>query len=134
MSYILDALRRLEQDKERTRRGANPVEAVMVPDFEEAETRDRRRFWWVGIGVLLLAVVSGATYWITRQTLVSPTDQAREESSPRLSSAAPGEDRPGPSSFPEEFSSASRQRPSVHERSVRSAARPTSSTASAPVE
>jgi len=118
MSYILDALRRLEKDKERTRRGANPVEAVMVPDFEEPESQDRRRFWWAGMGAVLLAVVIGATYWITRQTLVSPIDKAREESSPRVSSLLPQEDRPAPPSFRHESSAPSHHRPSVDERSL----------------
>jgi hypothetical protein len=110
MSYILDALRRLEQDKERTRRGANPVEAVLVPDLDGPERADRRRFWWVGIGVVLLAVAIGATYWVTRRTVVSSTVrvQVQEEASRQLASARHGDDRPVRSTMPEGGSSSFR--------------------------
>lgn len=119
MSYILDALRRLEQDKERTRRGTNPVEAVMVPDLEEAETRYRRGFWWVGIGVVLLVMVIGATYWITRQALVPTTDQVRQEPALRLSSLQP-EGRAGPLPIRQEPSTPTADGTTVDGHSVRS--------------
>jgi hypothetical protein len=108
MSYILDALRRLEQDKERTRRGTSPVEAVLAPDLDGPEKADRRRFWWVGIGVVLLAVAIGTTYWITRRTLVFSNVQVQEEASPHLASAQHRDDRPARPSFPEAVPSGSR--------------------------
>jgi Type II secretion system protein B len=81
MSYILDALRRLEQDKERARRGQNPMEAVLVPDLEQAEKPGRRLFWWTGVAFVLIAVVFAAAYWIPRSAIVFSTPQVREETS-----------------------------------------------------
>jgi hypothetical protein len=58
MSYILDALRRLEQDKEKAKRGANPMEAVVVPDLEMAERSVGKRFGWVFVGLVAVVVVT----------------------------------------------------------------------------
>lgn len=93
MSYILDALRRLEQDKERSKKGANPMEAVLVPDPEAGKgAGSRMPFRWVGLGVVLLAVAVGVTYWITRRTVVFSTPQVQEEPSRELTSTEPRED------------------------------------------
>ncbi len=100
MSYILDALRRLEQDKELAKRGASPMEAVFVPDIEGVEEPERMRLWWVGAGVVLLVTVIALTYWITRHTLVPPTEHALEGTAPQLSSAQPGYDPPAPAPSP----------------------------------
>jgi hypothetical protein len=108
MSYILDALRRLEQDKERTRRGTNPVEAVLVPDLDGPPKEDRRRFWWLGMGVVLLAVAIATTYWITRRTLVFSTVEVEEGASPHLASLEHGDKRPAHTSIPEMASSGNR--------------------------
>jgi hypothetical protein len=108
MSYILDALRRLEQDKERSRRGTNPVDAVLVPDLDEPQRAVRRRWWWLGMGVVLLAVAIATTYWVTRRTLVFSTVQVEERASPHLASVQHGEKRPAPTSIPEAASSGSR--------------------------
>ena len=134
MSYILDALRRLEQDKERTRRGTNPVEAVLVPDLDGPETADPRRFWWVGIGVVLLAVAIGTTYWVTRRTLVFSTVRVQEEASQHLASVQHGDDRPARPSFPEGASSSFRPRPSGEEPSDPSGSRSTPSPEREPAE
>jgi len=108
MSYILDALRRLEQDKERTRRGTNPVEAVLVPDLDGPQKEDRRRFWWLGMGIVLLAVAIATTYWITRRTLVFSTVRVEERASPHLASVQHGDKRPARTSIPGAASSGSR--------------------------
>jgi hypothetical protein len=100
MSYILDALRRLEQDKELAKRGASPMEAVFVPDIEGVEEPERMRLWWVGAGVVLLITVIALTYWITRHTFVPPTEHALEGTAPQLSSAQPGYDPPAPAPSP----------------------------------
>jgi len=110
MSYILDALRRLEQDKERTRRGTNPVEAVLVPDLDGPRKEDRSRFWWLGVGVVLLAAAVATTYWITRQTLVFSTAQVEEHASQQLASVEHGDKRPEPTSIPEAASSRNRSK------------------------
>jgi len=127
MSYILDALRRLEQDKERTKRGANPMEAVFVPDIEGVEEPERRRLWWVGAGLVLLVTVIALTYWITRHTLVPPTEQAREQTVPHLSSAQPGYDPSAPAFSPEAASSSFQPLPSDRERTAPLPTRVTSS-------
>jgi len=118
MSYILDALRRLEQDKELAKRGASPMEAVFVPDIEGVEEPGRMRLWWVGAGVVLLVTVIALTYWITRHTFVPPTEHAREGTAPQLSSAQPAYD-PSPSApSPEAASSSFQPLPSDRERTA----------------
>jgi hypothetical protein len=99
MSYILDALRRLEQDKELAKRGASPMEAVFIPDIEGVEAPEQMRLWRVGAGVVLLVTVIALTHWITRHTLAPPTEHAREGTAPQLSSAQPGYDL-SPPRFP----------------------------------
>jgi hypothetical protein len=131
MSYILDALRRLEQDKEKTKRGANPMEAVLVPDMEQAEEPERRHFWWMGIGLVLLLTAVAATYWITRHTLGPPAEKVLEGAVPHLSSARPEGDRLSPTPSPETETSSSRPRSSARRRPV---PRPSRVTVSAPGE
>jgi len=118
MSYILDALRRLEQDKERAKRGTSPMEAVFVPDIEGVEAPERMRLWWVGALVVLLVTVIALTYWITRHTLVPPTEHAREGAVPQLSSAQPRYDSSPPAPSPEAASSSFQPLPSDPERTA----------------
>ena len=127
MSYILDALRRLEQDKELAKRGASPMEAVFVPDMEGVEEPERMRLWWVGAGVVLLVTVIALTYWITRHSLTPPTEHAREGTAPQLSSAQPGYDPPTPASLPEKAFSPFQPLPSDRQRTAPSPTRVTSS-------
>jgi hypothetical protein len=108
MSYILDALRRLEQDKELAKRGKSPMEAVLVPDIEGVEASERVRLWWVGAGIVLLVAVIALTYWITRNTLVPATEHAREGTAPQLSSVQPGYE-PSPPPPPPKAASSSFQ-------------------------
>ena len=132
MSYILDALRRLEQDKELAKRGASPMEAVFVPDIEGVEEPERMRLWWVGAGVVLLVTVIALTYWITRHTLVPPTEHAREGTAPQLSSAQPGYDPSPAAPSPEAASSSFQPLPSDRERTAPTPTRVTSSSPAAP--
>jgi hypothetical protein len=118
MSYILDALRRLEQDKELARRGASPMEAVLVPDIEGVETPERMRRWWVGAGVVLLVTVIALTYWITRHTLAPPAEHAREDTAAQISSAQPGYDPSPPAPMPEAAPSSFQPLPSDRERTA----------------
>ena len=118
MSYILDALRRLEQDKERAKRGTNPVEAVLVPDLEAEERSERKRFGWVFVGLVVVVAVIAATYWITRRTLVSPGDHVREGKAPHLAAVRPGYDRLPPRPAPEAGPSSLRALPPLRERTV----------------
>jgi hypothetical protein len=101
MSYILDALRRLEQDKERSRKGANPMEAVLLPDTEAAPGPRRRRLGWAGLGVVLLAVVIAATSWVTRRSLLTPPERAAEGTVSLLASSPSGSDASSLPSLPE---------------------------------
>jgi len=118
MSYILDALRRLEQDKDLAKRGASPMEAVFVPDIEGVDEPGRMRLWWVGAGVVLLVTVIALTYWITRHTLVPPMEHARESKAPQLSSAEPGYLPAPPAPAPETASSSFQPLPSPRERTA----------------
>jgi hypothetical protein len=105
MSYILDALRRLEQDKELAKRGASPMEAVLVPDVEGVEEPERMRLRWLGGGVVLLIAAIALTYWITRNTLAPPAEHARDGAATQLSSTRPASDPPPPFSRSETASS-----------------------------
>ncbi len=69
MSYILDALRRLDQDKENTRKGVNPMEAVLSPPRAEEVSRPVNRFRLAAVGAGVLVVVVILTYWVTRHSL-----------------------------------------------------------------
>lgn len=89
MSYILDALRRLEQDKEKSKRGANPMEAVLLPDVGGAERPARKRLWLAATGIFLLLAVIAVTSWVTRHVVVS-TEPAAEGTIPPVASAPPG--------------------------------------------
>jgi hypothetical protein len=133
MSYILDALRRLEQDKELAKRGASPMDAVLVPDMEGVETPERMRLWWVGAGVVLLVTVIALTYWITRHTLVPPTEHAEEGTAPQISSAQPRYDQSRPAPSPEAASLSFQPPPSDRERTAPSPPRKKPAEVAAPI-
>ncbi len=116
MSYILDALRRLEQDKELAKRGASPMEAVLVPDIQGVKEPDRMGLWWVFSGVVLLVTVVALTYWITRHALVPPTEHALEGVAPQHPSAQSGYDPSPLAPSPELASSPFQPVPSGQER------------------
>ncbi len=78
MSYILDALRRLEQDKESARKVANPFEAVMNPDPLPAGPSGSKRLAWIGAGLVLLAVAVIGTYWVTLRISSGPSGNRSE--------------------------------------------------------
>ena len=93
MSYILDALKRLEQDKAAFRKGRNPLETLVEPD-PVPDRRPRRRLYpGVGLGfalVLGLAVI--AVHWIARDSgpeSTSPT-QALSAANPAFPPLRPG--------------------------------------------
>jgi hypothetical protein len=132
MSYILDALRRLEQDKELAKRGASPMESVLVPDIDGEEPRERMRLWWVAAGVVLLVTAVALTYWVTRHTLVPSMEHSREGTAPQLSSGQPGY-APSPAApSPEAASSSFQALPPDREQSPPSPMRVTSPSRGAP--
>ncbi len=71
MSYILDALRRLEQDKEAAKTGVNPMEAILAPDRPFETKAGRNRFWWLCVGMLFLITIIIATYGITKRIILA---------------------------------------------------------------
>ncbi|RZL38064.1 MAG: hypothetical protein EOP35_06775 [Rubrivivax sp.] len=74
MSYILDALRRAEADRERER-GQVPGLHTQAPGGREAAPVAGQRRWlpWAGAGLLLLAGVSVGSWWASGQReAVSP--------------------------------------------------------------
>jgi len=98
MSYILDALRRLEQDKEKARKPANPLQTVLHsgPEIDLCFRKARKPFWpWILTGLLVFMVAVGVTFWIGRIT--APEAQSVPDSSvarklPPVAGAVP---RPG---------------------------------------
>ncbi|MEW6441103.1 MAG: general secretion pathway protein GspB [bacterium] len=67
MSTILDALRKLEEDKRRARQGRDPLQMTLEPvsaDQGKGPLR-RRRAAWLGTAALVLALLAlgGTAYW-----------------------------------------------------------------------
>jgi len=96
MSTILDALRRVEQDKQIARKGDNPLQSILTTvELPGGARFDGKRFAWLGIAsLLLIASAIGVTYWITSKTGPFPNSDTGGESSAmvsplRLSPGAP---------------------------------------------
>ena len=68
MSYILDALRRAEADRERER-GQVPGLHTQAPSGSQAATAAGQRRWlpWAGGGLLLLAGIGAGSWWASGQ-------------------------------------------------------------------
>lgn len=91
MSYILEALRKLEREKARTRKEIDPVRQLVRLDHVSSEPSPKLRVWQkLAIGTSVGILLIGATYWTTRhiflsnpQALVSSgrrgTDVSKEE-------------------------------------------------------
>ncbi len=78
MSTILDALRRLEQDKQIAKKGVNPLQSVLTDEPAVGEARSQRNlFAWSGAGFIVLILLAVAvTYWVAHRTEpFSPTDR-----------------------------------------------------------
>ncbi len=80
MSYILDALRRLEQDKEMAKKGVNPMEAILTPDVLFEKKTGGNRVWWFFLGMLLLITIIIATYGITKRIMFASHLNSKEDS------------------------------------------------------
>ena len=95
MSYILDALRRLEHEKDQPPRSVNPVEAVLTPDPYPETRRGRGWALWAAgaAAVLLLAVL--VTYRVARRSALVPAEPARASTASISASALP-EPAPAP--------------------------------------
>lgn len=64
MSYILDALRRAEADRERERGSVPGLHAQPVPDGTPARSTSPRRWLpWAGGGLLLIAGLGAGVWW-----------------------------------------------------------------------
>lgn len=64
MSYILDALRRAEADRERERGAVPGLHSPVLPgDATPAAPAGRRWLPWAGAGTLLLAGLAGGWWW-----------------------------------------------------------------------
>lgn len=74
MSYILDALKRLEQDKASARKSVDPMQSL-GEHTGPVETRyGKKRLLWLGFGAFLMIVAAVAlTYWFVRQPGSLPT-------------------------------------------------------------
>lgn len=72
MSYILEALKKLEKDKARSRKELDPIRQLVRLDYASAEPSRGMRGWHklaisICVGVLLIS----ATYWTTRRMFLS---------------------------------------------------------------
>jgi hypothetical protein len=88
MSYILDALRRLEQDKEKARKPANPLQTVLHPEPDTAIRREKggKVWWpWALAGLLILLAAVFVTFLIARST--APVQRAGQNSLPSTPAA-----------------------------------------------
>lgn len=94
MSYILDALRRAEADRERER-GQVPGLHTQPPSGAEAAPASGQRRWlpWAGGGLLLLAGIAAGSWWASgeREAAVpaDPTPAARINTAPAPVPTAP---------------------------------------------
>ena len=83
MSTILDALRRLEQDKEKAKKPTNVLHTVLHsdPDLEGQIRTDgkRTRVGIIAAGVLVVALAIVVTFWVARSTV--PGQKASVENS-----------------------------------------------------
>lgn len=94
MSYILDALKRADAQRERGQvpgLGAQPVALAAVP-----ATRSRLG-WWVGLACGAAAVAAGALYWHADNTQAAPAQVTAPAPAP-LPAPAPA---PAPAAAPQ---------------------------------
>lgn len=88
MSYILDALRRAEADRERER-GQVPGLHTLPPSGSEAAPNPGRRRWlpWAGAGLLLAGIGVGS--WWASGSREAVTPAARPAVAPLVAASAP---------------------------------------------
>jgi general secretion pathway protein B len=73
MSYILDALRRAEADRERERGQVPGLHTQPLPGREAQRAAGRRRWLpWAGGGLLLLAGIGAGSWWASGPQEVAP--------------------------------------------------------------
>ena len=80
MSYILDALRRADAERERGRGSVPGIHAQQLPPGAPRDTRTRRSgaLLWVSIGLAVLLLASLAWQWLAHDgSTTAPTDPAR---------------------------------------------------------
>lgn len=119
MSYILDALRRAESERERgtvPTVHTNPVPADLAEDANGAAARSRRWVWAAAVGLLLLILSTVAGPWLTSSQdrpavaplplPLPPTPASQSQAMPaapdlkRLQAAPPPQAVPGPRAPP----------------------------------
>ena len=94
MSYILDALRKVERDRQRTR-------LPLLGELLDASATPRARLWpWLLVGALLVNTVVLAVLLVPRGRLGKPerlsTPDVTMAQKPAVAAAVPGQDeRPG---------------------------------------
>lgn len=69
MSTILDALRKLEEEKRKSKQGKDPLQVALEPVPPPVRNPSRwPRTVVAGAGILILSVAVAGTYWLTRRT------------------------------------------------------------------
>ncbi|HSI48825.1 MAG TPA: general secretion pathway protein GspB [Ideonella sp.] len=93
MSYILDALRRAEADRERERGQVPGLHTQTLPGSEPTRAASPRRWLpWAGGGLLLLAGVGAGSWWTQREPatpLPAPAPQVAAQTEAPVISPAP---------------------------------------------
>ncbi|RTL44376.1 MAG: hypothetical protein EKK53_07115 [Burkholderiales bacterium] len=98
MSYILDALRRAEADRERERGAVPGLHAQPAPEDTLARSTSPRRWLpWAGGGLLLIAGVGTGVWWAgsARET-TAPVPATAPAASPELAAPVPAAPAPAP--------------------------------------
>lgn len=92
MSYILDALRRAEADRERERGAVPGLHSPALPADAALPARAARAWLpWAGAGTLLLAGLAGGWWWAdsSRETPPAPAPLPPAAAAPAPAAAAP---------------------------------------------
>ena len=91
MSYILDALRRLEQDKTRARKGVDPLRSFGEPARPVQGRTEKRRILWLSAGFLLLLVTAlVVAYWLVHHSDSAPETRRVSEKPEAITTSGTG--------------------------------------------
>jgi len=80
MSYILEALKKLEREKSRSRRAVDPLKQIVTHEYSPSVSLASRASWLkAAVGVLVAVALIGTTYWTTRYVLLPHRQTAVSE-------------------------------------------------------
>ncbi|MFG6460277.1 general secretion pathway protein GspB [Roseateles sp. DXS20W] len=102
MSYILDALRRAEADRERERGQVPGLHSAAPATGAATAARPRRWLPWAGAGLLLLAGIGAGSWWagVPRDAALPPPPAAPLPAAPAPAPAPVAQPAPVPAPVP----------------------------------